>query len=55
MTAIIPQLTQIQALTVTGISVRTKNEEELNPQKAQLPHLWEQFYGSTTNETQQNN
>lgn len=54
MTAIIPQLTQIQALTVTGISVRTKNEEEFNPQKAQLPHLWEQFYASTTNETQQN-
>lgn len=46
MAAIIPQLTQIQALTVTGISVRTKNEEEFNPQKAQLPHLWEQFYGS---------
>ncbi|ARB92992.1 AraC family transcriptional regulator [Legionella longbeachae] len=54
MTAIIPQLTQIQALTVTGISVRTKNEEEFNPQKAQLPHLWEQFYASKAQGIKQN-
>ena len=46
MTVIIPQLTQIQELTITGISVRTKNEEEFNPQTARLPHLWEQFLDS---------
>ncbi|HAU4213855.1 TPA: GyrI-like domain-containing protein [Legionella pneumophila] len=46
MTVIIPQLTQIQALKVVGMSMRTKNEDEFNPQKARLPHLWEQFCGS---------
>ncbi|MBN9229151.1 MULTISPECIES: GyrI-like domain-containing protein [Legionella] len=46
MTVIIPQLTQIQEFTVAGMSVRTKNEEEFNPQTARLPHLWEQFLHS---------
>lgn len=46
MTVIIPQLTQIQELTVTGMSVRTKNEEEFNPQTARLPQLWEKFFDS---------
>ena len=46
MTVIIPQLTQIQEFKVTGVSVRTKNEEEFNPQIARLPHLWEQFLHS---------
>lgn len=46
MTVIIPQLTQIQEFTVTGMSVRTKNEEEFNPQTAKLPQLWEQFFDS---------
>lgn len=46
MTVIIPQLTEIQEITVTGMSVRTKNEEEFNPQTARLPYLWVQFLDS---------
>ena len=46
MTVIIPQLTQIQEFKVTGMSVRTKNEEEFNPKTARIPHLWEQFLDS---------
>ncbi|HAT1129876.1 TPA: GyrI-like domain-containing protein [Legionella pneumophila] len=46
MTVIIHQLTQIQEFTVTGMSVRTKNEEEFNLQTTRLPQLWEQFFDS---------
>lgn len=53
MTFIIPQLVQTQAITVTGMSLRTKNADELNHEKAQLPHLWEQFSKSVLQGTQQ--
>ena len=44
MTNIKPRLTQVQEFTVTGISTRTNNIDEFNPEKARLPQLWEQFF-----------
>lgn len=39
-----PHLTHVQNFIVSGLSVRTKNDNEFNPQNAKLPKLWEQFY-----------
>lgn len=55
MTVIIPQLTQIQAFTMAGMSVRTKNEDEFNSKTARIPHLWAQFFTKQLKGAQQKN
>lgn len=39
-----PYLTHVQNFIISGLSVRTKNDYEFDPQQAKLPKLWEQFY-----------
>lgn len=39
-----PIIEEIQAFTVSGISVRTTNRDEAQPLTAKLPTLWGQFY-----------
>lgn len=38
-----PNVIQIDGLTVAGLSVRTINRDEFNPDTAKLPQLWERF------------
>ena len=44
MTLIQPYLTQVTNFTVAGFNVRTKNENEFNPNTAKIPHLWSQLH-----------
>lgn len=46
MPVIDPVLKHVDSFTVTGLTVRTKNSDEFNPEKAKLPNLWQQFYSS---------
>lgn len=46
MPVIDPVLKQMDSFTVSGLTVRTKNSDEFNPEKAKLPDLWQQFYSS---------
>ena len=39
-----PKLISIDHFNVTGLSVRTSNREEFNPETATLPELWQRFY-----------
>ncbi|KTD14204.1 GyrI-like domain-containing protein [Legionella hackeliae] len=39
-----PQLIKIEGFIVSGIHVRTKNSDELNPKTAKLPQLWQRFH-----------
>lgn len=39
-----PVLVKLEQFVVMGLTVRTKNEDEFNPQTAKLPQLWEQFF-----------
>lgn len=39
-----PRLTQVQSFIVSGLSERTRNDDEFEPQTAKLPKLWERFY-----------
>ncbi|WP_392537211.1 GyrI-like domain-containing protein [Legionella sp. 227] len=41
-----PQQIKVEAFTVTGLSVRTKNADEFNSKTAKLPELWQRFYAS---------
>ena len=43
MTIIEPQLVQMEGFTVSGLSVRTKNEDEFNLKTAKIPQLWAQL------------
>lgn len=44
MTHINPQKMYIERITIVGITERTKNEDEFNPNTARLPGLWERFF-----------
>ena len=44
MTPINPQKMHIKSMTIAGITERTKNEDEFNPNTARLPRLWERFF-----------
>lgn len=44
MSVIDPVLKHVDSFTVSGLTVRTKNSDEFNPEKAKLPNLWQQFY-----------
>lgn len=46
MSAIEPILKHVDSFTVIGLTVRTKNSDEFNPETAKLPNLWQQFYSS---------
>lgn len=46
MSVIHPVLKHVDSFTVTGLTVRTKNSDEFNPETAKLPTLWQQFYSS---------
>lgn len=37
-------LIYIEEFTVVGLTVRTMNSDEFNPEKSKLPLLWNQFY-----------
>ncbi|RFA30521.1 hypothetical protein CAI21_05595 [Alkalilimnicola ehrlichii] len=39
-----PTLKEVSAFQVAGISVRTTNADESQPETARLPGLWERFY-----------
>lgn len=41
-----PSLQKVENFLVTGLSVRTKNSDEFNPETAKIPELWQQFYQS---------
>jgi predicted transcriptional regulator YdeE len=41
-----PKIQEVKEFTVAGVSVRTINDDEFNPQKAKLPKLWDNFLGS---------
>lgn len=41
-----PQLITIESFTVTGLTVRTKNENECNPKNAKIPELWQNFHSN---------
>ncbi|KTD37521.1 Transcription activator [Legionella moravica] len=41
-----PRRVEVDGFKVAGFSVRTKNSDEFNPEKARLPLLWEQFFSS---------
>ncbi|WP_454783708.1 GyrI-like domain-containing protein [Legionella sp. WA2024007413] len=43
---ITPELVKIESFTVMGLSERTRNFDEFNPQTAKLPELWNRFYAS---------
>lgn len=49
MSAIDPVLKYVDSFTVTGLTVRTQNSDEFNPETAKLPGLWQQFYSGTPN------
>lgn len=38
-----PQIIRLEKFIVTGLSIRTKNSDEFNPETAKLPGLWQQF------------
>lgn len=38
-----PALIEVPSFLVTGLSVKTKNEYEFNPETARLPALWQRF------------
>lgn len=42
-----PTPTQIPAFSVTGIAVRTRNSEEMNPASARIGGLWERFFSQS--------
>lgn len=46
MSVIHPVLKHVDSFTVTGLTIRTKNSDEFNPEIAKLPTLWQQFYSS---------
>jgi predicted transcriptional regulator YdeE len=46
MSVIQPVLKHVDSFIVTGLTVRTKNNDEFNPETAKLPTLWQQFYSS---------
>jgi predicted transcriptional regulator YdeE len=46
MPAIHPILKHVYSFTVTGLTVRTQNSDEFNPDTAKLPNLWQQLYAS---------
>ncbi|CAM4478392.1 MAG: hypothetical protein LEGION0403_FIIPPAGN_02448 [Legionella sp.] len=46
MSAIESILKHVDSFTVRGLTVRTKNSDEFNPETAKLPNLWQQFYSS---------
>ncbi|WP_019216622.1 GyrI-like domain-containing protein [Legionella tunisiensis] len=39
-----PYLIHVQNFIISGLCIRTKNDNEFDPQSAKLPKLWEQFY-----------
>lgn len=41
-----PVKKEIASFIVKGFSVRTKNQDEMNPKTAKLPALWQQFFAS---------
>ncbi|MCL9684759.1 GyrI-like domain-containing protein [Legionella maioricensis] len=41
-----PKLIEIDSFTVAGLSVRTINKDEFNPQTAKLPQLWNDFFST---------
>ena len=45
---------KIDKLNVTGISVRTKNADEINPSTAKIGSLWEKFYAELAPKLDQN-
>ncbi|KTD76562.1 GyrI-like domain-containing protein [Legionella waltersii] len=46
MSVINPVLKHVDSFTVKGLTVRTKNSDEFNPEIAKLPTLWQRFYAS---------
>lgn len=46
-----PRRVEVDGFNVAGLSVRTINGDEFNPNKARLPLLWEQFFSSGIAET----
>lgn len=44
MTLINPQKMHMNSMTIAGITERTKNEDEFNPNTARLPRLWDRFF-----------
>ncbi len=42
-----PTATQIPGFSVTGIAVRTRNSEEMNPASARIGGLWERFFSQS--------
>lgn len=53
MPVIHPTMKHIDRFTITGLTIRTKNSDEFNPNTAKLPSLWQQFYDNnpTQNKT----
>ncbi len=47
MSVIHPVLRYVDSFTVTGLTVRTNNRDEFNPDSAKLPNLWQHFYSRT--------
>ena len=43
MNDIMPKVVHVDTFTVSGLSVRTINSDEFNPEKAKLPELWGRF------------
>ena len=38
--------TQVKSKTITGLQVRTKNEDEMNPEVAKIGALWQNFFAN---------
>lgn len=38
------QRVEVKNKTITGLKVRTKNEDEMNPEKQQIGSLWQNFF-----------
>ena len=56
MTRINPKKMHIESMTIAGITERTRNEDEFNPNTARLPRLWERFFSENlSREILQNN
>ncbi|MCW8090911.1 GyrI-like domain-containing protein [Alteromonas sp. ASW11-130] len=47
-------ITTIEKFSVAGISVRTKNSNEMSPSTAKIGSLWEKFYGELAPKLNQN-
>lgn len=46
-----PKREHVESFFVTGISVRTANRDEMNPEMAKIPGLWDRFMTEVSPET----